>query len=77
MLGETIISELVYKNRELEMKYISRSRSALIKVFNLTVYFVSQGLVAAATFIPYYYATNSLEPSLVYVVLTMFGIFGS
>ena len=70
---EESLSKLVIFNRKFEMKYIERA--AMIKVFNMTVLFGSQLLVALLIFLPYFYTIGSLRPSVVYPVLTFFTLF--
>ena len=68
---ENTLSKLVFLNRKLEMKYIKRA--AIIKAFNVTIYFISQLLIAIVIFIPYYYFHGHLKPSIVFSILTFFG----
>lgn len=70
---EESLSKLVAFNRKFEMKYIERA--AMIKVFNLTLLFGSQLLVALLIFLPYFYTIGSLKPSVVYPILTLFVYF--
>ena len=70
---EKPLSKLVYKSRKLEIKYISRA--AMIKAFNLTIYFASQSLIAIIIFIPYFYSKGYLEPSDIYPILVFFAVF--
>ncbi|ETO13426.1 hypothetical protein RFI_23947, partial [Reticulomyxa filosa] len=70
---EQPLYDSINKSRTLELKYISRA--AMIKAFNLSVFFFSQALVALVIFIPFYLKHGYLQPSIIYPVLTFFALF--
>ena len=59
--------------RENEMKYIERA--AMIKAFNFAMYFGTTLITTAVVCIPYYYTAGSLESSVIFPVITFFGLF--
>ena len=70
---EKALSSSINKCRQYEMKYIKRA--AMIKTFNMAIYFASQALIAAIVFLPYFYSVGKLESSIIYPILTFFALF--
>ena len=70
---EEALLKSVRISRKLEMKYIERA--AMIRAFNMGLYFSAHPLVAAIIFFPYFYSVGKLEPSVVFPVLTFFQVF--